>query len=144
MKFDRRLFFASAAGFALVGCDKKTGSGQDDGQTELLDGITDEQVIAAKGTARATQWFVRIVVGGGLILLPEPSTKIVLVSLAVGAAVELVVAYLDAELDERRFRYQLTEHEHLEISNNGYVEFETEDKQRVRHSLGEPEYSEQP
>jgi UPF0716 family protein affecting phage T7 exclusion len=132
---NRRTLILAGVASALAGC-----GGNKDGQTEVLDGASDETLQAAEGAAHVSSAFAWVILAGELMLIPEPTSKVVAVCLIVAAASEIAISYINDEQDERRFKIELTEKQYNEISTNGYVEFKKQNGEIVKRDLDTPEY----
>ncbi len=80
-------------------------------------------------------------VGDRLIRLPHPGVRILAVVLIISAiATELVIEYLDDELQRREVREAITEEEKILIEGRRSVVFITEKGQEKKVSLGDNRY----
>ena len=134
----RRRFFVGIAGATIVvsGCDKSP--------SEIVE--TSPKIVV-QGTKLALRGYqiVAMYVGEKLVRLPHLAVRIVgvfLVTTSLGT--ELVVDYLDDELQKREIRESITEQQKISIEERRSVKFILDNGQEESVRLGDNQYAATP
>jgi hypothetical protein len=134
----RRSFIAGVAGTSVVasGCSKDPTEVIKAAPTPVVQhtkiGLRGYQIVAAKA-------------GEKLIKFPHPVVRVLAVALVITAvASELVIEYLDDELQSRQIREALSEEQRMEVERQRSVTFVTANGQEEKVPLGDNRYDRSP
>ena len=128
------LLTAASTSALAAGCGKEV--------TDAVGTATTETVQNSKLALRGYQ-IVAYKLGETLIHTPHPVTRIIGVFIAFSAtAAELVIEYLDDELERRHIRETLSEQQRILVEQHRSVTFLTENGAEEHVALGDNQYAE--
>ncbi len=131
----RRRFIVAMAGTSLAA------NGCGESPTEVVKTAPTPVVQGTKIALRGYQ-IVAMYVGEKLVRLPHTAVRVLGVCLVISSfGAELVVDYLDDELQQRQFREVLTEEQKITIEGKRSVKLVLENGQQESVPLGDNQYS---